>query len=353
MSMPGVIEIPYEFTGRCDKASGRLAAKNFIHAHALTRGQGGSALKRLYSNLCTLPAPHFRTESMAGPLQGTAMRLQLKKRYQPQDKNIPCFIRDLHILEDGRIICLSQIDKRLMHVDFDDDPMPTNAPQDILSTTRNRSGFMVLAADGHALYTLEDAFRLHSTCNLDALNLTPQATHVDTTDTGLVLTDLAAKRIVFLDDSLHFVSDLSLNHLAIMKRGSGFHEGVLVFETFPGKRDYGELLWVGPSGELFTLLGGLWQPTSAKCHDEKVLVCDITGLHILTIDGLAVVERRFVPWEQMLRAVDLDRGYGFEVLKRGASLFVVFIRYIPGIPESLSYCLAEFQEIVSDNPGAH
>ena len=345
--MCDVIEIRCEYINRYETPSQNLAAKNLIHGNLLNESQNDNVLRRLYYNLCTLPNPTPLGEKLDAQKKEEVIRMEAIRRYKPREKETPSFIRDLHLTANGNLVCLSQIDKQLMFMDFQKGLAPTRAPRDILSATWHENKYLVLDAKGRYLYTLSDTFLPQSTYNIETLGLTPQAIYLDRTEIGFSLTDRSAKRIVFVDDMLRVTADLKLNHLAIMKRGVGFREGVLLLEVFPGRRDCGELLWVSPSGELFTLLDNLRQPTSAKCCGEKILVCDLVGLHVLTFDDLAIIDRKFIPWDPMLQTLGIQQGYGFEVLQDGSSLFVVFMQYIPGVTKSLSYTIVEFLEIVS------
>jgi hypothetical protein len=341
MKKSGYIKLVGRNSGFIDQHPGKLAAKNMIH-HCLMNGQQeNSMMKRMHFDLCSRSSVTTSSRD-AGSI---SILLERVNQYQPDTDHQPCFIRDLQLMDNGKLFCLDQTGQKLISIDFIDGPKGLSLHGAFSSVTHYKTGFLALSADAKTVYIIDKRINLTSTHPIEGLRLEAGSTYVDTTDNGVVFTDVFAKRVVFCDNSLHLILEINLMHLPLMKRGCGFREGAVVLLTFSGRRDFGELVWVSPSGDTFTILGGLKQPVSVKCRKNLVYVCDLTGLYLLAMDGLAVVRQQFFPWKPMLQELGIECGYGFEVIEQGQVLIVIFKHVIPGIPQRLNYSIVEFRKV--------
>jgi len=319
---------------------GRTAAKNILHSHAMRCGSSRS-IGRIYGQLGAASQPCAGTDPAMKPAE---TKLRLLDSYVSRPEQAPSFLRDMEVLDNGTILCVETSGLEVVKFDFRAGPTPLPAQwfKEAFSKTRIGADHILLSPDFTRLTRVDEDFRPKKSYDISTLGISTKWAFISRTGSGFALTEKRSRKVFFFDLDLSPVCTVSLDHLSLVNAGTGYLDGVVVFEWFSGKIDYGEVLWVSASSEVFTLLGGLCKPFCASVFDKGLVVCDLQGLHILGMDGLAVAKRKFLPWRPMLHGLGLDRGYGHEAIIVGNDLVVKFDISPSWILSSRRYCVARF-----------
>lgn len=315
----------------------QLAVKNLLHDNIMQQGISRSA-QRMYWEVCN--------SSRSGDAFRLGKRdsLRLLEAYMPPKESCPCFLRGLVGLGDGCWLAVEGERREAVLFSFDQGPvpLPEGMGRDIFSLTELDDGYLFLPHDYQALKRVDRTFNPIGSCDISGLNMAAKWVFLSRTDGGFVLVTKPQKTVVFLDRECRPISTIGLNHLSRITPGIGYGDGVILFEWSQKRVGYGEMIWVSSDKRVLSIAGGLTKPFSATCFDEGMLVCDLKGLHVLTMDGLAVVGRTVYPWEWFLKPLGLAGCYGREAVMDGDNIVLIFNLGRSTIFASRRYCAARF-----------
>lgn len=124
-----------------------------------------------------------------------------------------------------------------------------------------------------------------------------------------------------------------------LERGVAFLDGHVFLERQNGGHGGAGLLYYPPRGAPMHIAGGFRSPTHVSTHGQGLLVCDLSGLHLLVMDGLSVVRSACMPWQPLAEHLGHPHGVGYEALLENDSLHLVLKFNVPLVPRSRSYCV--------------
>ena len=334
--------------GICSETEADLSlrsAKAMMHAHVARGGRIECDMKRMYSGLCGItgvdfsPGWEYQAES-----DTPVIELCLEDMFYAPREDCPTIIRDMTVLDDGDLAGIEEHRKIPVRIDLHEGVRTIDLPEcnKAVSMQSRNNGFLILDKDKCRILETDSNFKLITIHRLpESVEVSDRSVLCATSD-GLALVNIKEKSIAFLDREFSLRSGTNLDHISLLHEGFGYEEGVLLFEWFPGKIDYGELIWVDASGDILPLAGGFTRPSGFGSFPGGLLVCDFAGLHLLHMDGLALTLRQFMPWRPLMDAVGLRSGIGHEAIIRNGVLHVKFKLISLLLPRSKSYCIAKF-----------
>lgn len=323
-------------SGASSKNLSLMVAKNMCHAALVKSGQCEGDIRKAYTNVCFFNASDSFDSGMSKlgscfledslpPLPGFVLNLE------PRGKDDSWYV-GIH----QKVLVNVSIEHGLK-------PLREGVYRGVSSFARTPDGYACLLVANQELVVFDgemNEIERHSPRSLGIV--LADDVLLSANDAGFIFTCKKQKIVHFVDFGCTNVRSVSLAHFSLLFRGAGYMGGALVFEWYRGSAEYGELIWVDPSGEIVSLLGGLKSPSSARLFKGGVLVCDMEGIHFLYMSGLAVCRRKFLPWRELMDMAGLNNGFGQEALLTDRSLVVRYNLMAPGVPGSHEFCIARY-----------